>query len=429
MSKTVLMLFCGLILGLGWAIRGHFGHEWGASWAGAMGALAILVAAKRKDWLRRIPVLIALGGIGWAVGGMMSYGIVIGYCRGVDFINVAYGYTMLAVIGGLYGFIGGGFLGLGLESTNEKMPSWPRLLTEMVAGAYIVWGFIIYQLEWFMTPPRSELWAACGGGAAALAWYLYRKGFHRALRVAAYAAVGAGFGFSFGNFIQTLGSISGIAYNWWNVMEFTLGFCGGLGMAYAIATIDWPESVKPSKGANWLALVFVVFAIPMTNIIDGFEAKKFVQMAEQLNISNPMEYAQGQIILGWIIILIFTLAAIITWQRYQKQDENRIKWIISSLLFAYTLYYTIFGFIIKGFFHRAVSIKHSDTLYVPIIIVAFILWFISRKKDIVLPIGEPVSESWKRWGIIIIGVLIFIVIITLISINAHSGIAGFHERF
>ena len=72
-------LLTGLILGLCWAVRGRFGHEWGAAWAGAAGALALLVAMGRVDWIRRLPALTALGAIGWGVGGMQSYGIVIGY--------------------------------------------------------------------------------------------------------------------------------------------------------------------------------------------------------------------------------------------------------------------------------------------------------------------------------------------------------------
>jgi len=85
---------------------------------------------QRQDWWNKIPVIALLGGLGWAAGGMMSYGLVVGYGRGSDFINVMYGLTMLAVIGGLYGFIGGGFLGLELESTREKNPAWATLLTE-----------------------------------------------------------------------------------------------------------------------------------------------------------------------------------------------------------------------------------------------------------------------------------------------------------
>ncbi len=31
-----MLLSAGLVLGLGWALRGHFGHQWGASWAGML---------------------------------------------------------------------------------------------------------------------------------------------------------------------------------------------------------------------------------------------------------------------------------------------------------------------------------------------------------------------------------------------------------
>ncbi len=37
------MLMAGMSLGTAWAIRGQFGHEHGAAWAGAIGSLSILV--------------------------------------------------------------------------------------------------------------------------------------------------------------------------------------------------------------------------------------------------------------------------------------------------------------------------------------------------------------------------------------------------
>jgi hypothetical protein len=306
-SRFTAIVFVSLSLGLGWAIRGHFGHEWGACWAGAIAALALLVAARREDWSLRMPVLVALGGIGWAVGGMMSYGRIVGYCRGTDFANVYYGLLMLGVVGGLYGFIGGGMLGLGLESTEGNKPRWPALITEMVAGAVLCWGVLIYQFEWRMTPPRSELWAACLGASLALSWFLYRNGFHRALRVAGYSALGAGFGFALGNFLQTSGNVTGLTLNWWNLMEFTLGFCGGLGMAYGVFTREWPKSVSPSKPANWLALVFMAFAVPATNILQAFEIQEFLEMAVRLDLSNPQGFAWMLLLLGWIALFVFLL--------------------------------------------------------------------------------------------------------------------------
>ena len=126
-------LLVALFLALGWAIRGHFGHEWGAAWAGGIAGLAVVVASKRQDWLQRLPTLAALAAIGWAVGGMMSYGVIVGYGRGTDFGNVLYGLTMLGVVGGLYGFIGGGMFGLGVE--NKKLQ---QFHDDIQSGKYLI---------------------------------------------------------------------------------------------------------------------------------------------------------------------------------------------------------------------------------------------------------------------------------------------------
>jgi hypothetical protein len=44
------LLVVGMSLGTAWAIRGQFGHEQGAAWAGGIGGLGIVLIAKRKDW-------------------------------------------------------------------------------------------------------------------------------------------------------------------------------------------------------------------------------------------------------------------------------------------------------------------------------------------------------------------------------------------
>jgi len=429
MSVALPLLLSALTFGLGWAIRGHFGHEWGASWAGAMGALAVLVASRNRDWMGRAPVLTALGAIGWAVGGMMSYGIVVGYCRGTDFFNVAYGYAMLAVIGGLYGFIGGGLFGLGLETTNEKKPKWPSLLAEMVAGAWIFWGFIIYQLEWKMTPPRSELWAACLGAAAALAWYCQRARFHRALRVAAYSALGGGFGFFFGNFLQVMGNVSGTPYNWWNVMEFSLGFCGGLGMAYAVLSSDWPRAAAPSKTANGLALILIVAAIPLTNFIVQFEPGKLLKLAESMNLSHAEMFVRTQNLFGWILMAACTLAALLAWRRFRDDVEILYRLVVPLFLFFYGLYYTLFGHIVKGFFYRPYSLRHSDALYLPVLVLTVLFWLLIRKKEPPLPLIRPPKESAGRWTTVFAILIVIVVLVALISINSHADMGGAHERF
>ena len=426
MSKKTSILFIAITLGLAWAMRGHFGHEWGASWAGAMGVLAVLLVAKRKDWAQNAPVLTALGAIGWGAGGMMSYGIVIGYSRSVSFPNALYGYAMLAVIGSLYGFLGGGLFGLGLEKEEKHKPDWPRLIVEMFAGGFLAWGLLIYQMEWLMTPPRSELWAACLGAALALTWYLARNHFHRALHVAAYSALGAGFGFAFGNFIQTLGSTSGIAYNWWNVMEFTLGFFGGIGMGYAVLTRTWPETAKATKTVNRIALVFVFLLIPFTNWINAMSLEKFTRTAERLDLQNPHLFATNHLVAAGISLIVFFVLAVWVWKTCSP--NKTLECGIPALLFLITLEYTLFAYIQLATF-RHFNLKHSDTLYIFIVAGLMLVWYFYLNKKESVPPEKDIPETWKRWSIILACLILVLVLIAFISANSHGVLPGSHERF
>ena len=39
----IKMIVVGMTLGTAWAVRGQFGHEQGAAWAGAIGALGLVL--------------------------------------------------------------------------------------------------------------------------------------------------------------------------------------------------------------------------------------------------------------------------------------------------------------------------------------------------------------------------------------------------
>ncbi len=427
MSKWLVMLITGLTLGLGWAIRGHFGHWWGASWAGVMGALALLLAVGRNDWIKRASVLAILAAIGWGMGGIMSYGVIVGYCRSAEVFNSAYGYAMLFVVGALYGFIGGGLFGLGLSTDENKKPDWLRLLLEMfVIGSLAYWFFII-EMEWLMTPPRDESWSICFGSASALAWYLYRNRNINALRVGLYSALGGGVGFAFGNFLQTMGSISGLSYNWWNVMEFTLGFLGGMGMAYGVVTSNWPEKITPSKRANWNAIIVLVFVIPAINIFQSFETKKIVELAERLSISDALQFTSNIQIKVWVILILFTILIFYSWKKLQNEEEPR-NWGI-AILFLYSLLYMIFGNIRTGYSYSETFLGNSVTMYWVILPVILLLLYLKRKEQYKLDMGVTELESWQYWTSIFIGLVLFMFVLALISTGLHDGMPGSHNRF
>ena len=424
-KKLILnILIAGMALGTAWAIRGQFGHEHGAAWAGGIGILTILALSRRSDWFRRMPAITAMGAIGWGVGGMMSYGIVVGYGRGTDFGNVYYGLLMLFVIGGLYGFIGGGTFGLALESSEQKKPKWASLITQMVAGGYLIWDILIYQFEWLMTPPRSELWAACLGAALALGWYLYRNGFHKALRVALFSAFGAGFGFAFGNFLQVIGNTTGIAFNWWNVMEYSLGFFGGVGMAYAVFSRQWPSSIAPDKWANILGFIFLALFLPLTNVIQAFDTERIINMAKNTNIAQPETFAPQLFWGSLLLCFLYFVVIFILYRRKANPSFSADYTLNNNFFFTYLILYILLSNLITGIFF---GINHPNQYLYWVNLAVIILFIKSNKQEKIFYEMKP--EYWKTWGQLTVSIFIILALLAVIAINSHGEVFGIQKRF
>ena len=83
--QLISILIVAMTLATAWAIRGQFGHEQGAAWAGGIGGLALVLVSKRKDWYSKIYSISMASAVGWGAGGMMSYGQVVGYGRSSSF--------------------------------------------------------------------------------------------------------------------------------------------------------------------------------------------------------------------------------------------------------------------------------------------------------------------------------------------------------
>ncbi|UCF37167.1 MAG: hypothetical protein JSU96_20660 [Acidobacteriota bacterium] len=422
------LIIAALAMGLAWALRGHFGHEHGAAWAGAVGTLAVLIVVRRSDWNRRLPVLASLGALGWSIGGIMSYGIVVGYGRGTDFLNVLYGLAMLFVIGGLYGFLGGGFFGLGLETTSQRRPAWHSLACEMVVGAVLIWGILVYQFEWLMTPPRSELWAACLGAAMALTWFLYRNGFKRSLVLACYSGLGAGIGFSFGNFLQTLGTVSGYALNWWNLMEFTLGFCGGLGMGYAVTRTGWEESDTESKASNLIGAVFLLIVIPIVNLIQSFEWERLVSQVQRLNLPGVAEIAATQRVLGWAVLGAFLLIGMAVLWRLGAEAAGTSQAVVCVFGLIYLLEFIVFSFVRKAVYVTGFSTQPEQFIYWVFLLLLTGLVFLLFRRNPPARLAPEVLVP-IRWDLSGVGIAVLLVALAWLSVNLHNGLPGAHTRF
>ena len=261
-STLRLIALAALSMSVGWGLRGDYGHEAGAMMPGALLGLALCLAAGRADWVQRAPTIAALCAIGWAFGGQMSYGIVIGYTADAAWANVLYGYANLFVIGALWGAVGAGILGLALicrrseldafvgpllavyaswklldfsGATDKLETRWPLYDTDWIAASAALLMAVVYSVlspksriacrliatlavGWWlglllltvvgglrMTPPRSDNWAGCVGLCAALCLYLWHMRHRAALSLVSYGALAGGAGFAIGDFVQMLG--------------------------------------------------------------------------------------------------------------------------------------------------------------------------------------------------------------------------------
>jgi hypothetical protein len=419
-NQLITILIVAMTLGTAWAIRGQFGHEQGAAWAGGIGGLALVLVSKRKDWYTKIFSVVFASAIGWGAGGMMSYGIVVGYGRSISFPNAFYGLLMLFVIGSLYGILGGGLVGLSLDSSKEKRVNWGSLLSEMVAGGLVSYYLLIVQFEWLMTPPREEMWAVCLGAGLAMLWHMVRNNYISPLRVALFSALGAGFGFAFGNFLQTIGTVMEIQFNMWNVMEYSIGFFGGTGMAYGVFTSVWPvESRVPERWESRLSMLFVFVVIPFLILIKAMGYNTLME-----RIKDPVN-PETTSFLGTLFggIIIFTVAAI-GYYKYLKTKDSFERRDVMALLIIYFAAYISISYIVSGVFAGRFPLNHQ-LYWVNFII---ILWLTGKQLNPFY--GNPVSVMpVKKWLLYLIGIVVIIMLLALISVNTHGVMGGAHERF
>ena len=419
-KQLISILIVAMASGTAWAIRGQFGHEQGAAWAGGIFALALILVSKRKDWYSKIFTIALASAVGWGAGGMMSYGQVVGYGRSSSFPNAFYGLLMLFVIGGLYGILGGGLVGLSLDSPKVKKVNWGVLLAEMIAGGVLGYYLFVIQFEWLMTPPREETWSVCLGAGLALLWHMARNNYISPLRVSLYSALGTGFGFAFGNFLQTLGAGLEIQFNMWNVMEYSIGFFGGIGMAYGVFSSAWPEETPVSEPwESKVAMLIVFVAIPFINLFDSIG---YNTLMERINDkSNPETTALLSTLFSGLIV--FSIA-ITGYFKYLKAKTGVGRKDVLLLFIVYLAAYILVSYTVSGVFTGRFPSNHQ--LY----LVNFILILWLAGKQFTPFFTNPVKEmNVNRWLLYLAGAIMVIMLLAFISVNTHGVMGGAHERF
>lgn len=420
--QWISLLIVGMTLGTTWAIRGQFGHEQGAAWAGGVGAVCILLMSNRQDWYNKLFKAGLAAAIGWGLGGMMSYGIVVGYGKGSEFINVYYGMLMLFVIGGLYGFIGGGLFGVVLTDNVKNKVKWSYLMIGMVVSGLVTYFFMVMQWEWLMTPPRSEVWAVCLGMAFFLTWFLVSHKFYSALRVAAFAGLGGGFGFAFGNFLQVLGNTTDIHFNFWNVMEYSLGFFGGVGMAYGTFTSRWEDAEERPVSSNIIPVVLLVLFIPYVVWHQSFETERLQKIFSKIittGVDSKVLFTQTV-----AFVLILLQFGFVYWKYVHSRVGGLIQYTKKEASYFFMSHfglYMVFSALITGAFMSTYRIEQ----YLYFANYAIIILVLPKLS----PTCEPREINVGKWLKYFTLILAIIAILAFIAINSHEPYPNEQRRF
>jgi hypothetical protein len=422
-TQWISILLVGLSLGTGWAIRGQFGHEQGAAWAGGIGALALVLVSQRKDWYAKTLQITLSAAVGWGAGGIISYGTIAGrYAQSDNFPNVFYGLLMLLIIGGLYGLLGGGLVGLTLDSTKEKQVKWGSLIAEMVAGGVVTHAFLIDQLGIQMSPPRSDAWAISLGAGLSLIWYMARNNHLSPLRVAFYSALGGGSGFAFGTFFHLVMNWVEINFNTWNMAEYSIGFFGGIGMAYGVFSSKWAEeTIAPRRWENISAILLLMIIIPLIIFRESFSYSMFLEKYQ--GIANTSDIALTNSISAALITLFLAFSG---WYILIKAKYFLTGKEVMLLFLIYTISYSFLSYISTGLFMGTFLKNSNHHLYLINILVVFLV----LRKQLPAFFDEPkVQINTKTWIATTGIVILILVILAFLAIKLHGETDPSYDRF
>ena len=222
----LVMMTAAMAGGMGWGIRGQYGHETGAMIAGVLVSLVLVFLFCPGNSSIHVIRAAALGTIAMGFGGSITYGQTIGLTHDGALIGnweaLRWGMLGLAIKGGVWIGFAGLFLGLGLGGKRYKPFEMFLLVLGMLTAVLVGWWlfnsphdpenkrlpFLYFSDHWKWEPgvefkSRPEIWG--GLWCALLTGILYAtlaKGDRLARNLALWGMLGGALGFPIGQALQ-----------------------------------------------------------------------------------------------------------------------------------------------------------------------------------------------------------------------------------
>lgn len=337
-SLWLVVLLSVMAGGMGWGIRGQYGHETGAMIAGVLvGCVLVLMFCSKAPSLfaARAVAMLALG---VSIGGSMTYGQTLGLTQNADLIGdfeaLRWGMLGVFIKGAIWIGLAATFFGMALSSTKYRPVEIALLLLVMLflqaAGnsmfnepfdpANRELPRIYFSADWYWTPdaefkPRPERW---GGLLVALAGLYLYAGWMRSDRLvrwlALWGVLAGGLGFTLGQCVQAYHAWNAEMIrnswlsqlephiNWWNMMEITFGSVFGGVVALGlwvhrrhIRTEHTIEAPEITLAAEWLLVVIHVAAVVAWNFGSYDPLDRFADLAISMVMIPMVAVAAGRL--------------------------------------------------------------------------------------------------------------------------------------
>lgn len=423
------VLFCGFATALGWGLRGEFGGSDGAMIPGALLGLSLALTSRRQDWLRKASLFGMAGTLGMALGGVQSYGRIIGYTKGVDFGNVVYGYAALGWEGGLWGAFAAGVMAF--VASPKRYRIWQVILfvaAGFLLGLGIEW-LLVDTFGWRLTPPRGDGWTRVLGGVLALLGFAALKRDALPARMVFWGFAAGSIGFTVGESFQVLGSNLGPAYDWWKVMEQSFGFILGAGIAYGFHREC--DGVSPSEAPP---LPLHLFAIGITAWYMPWVT--FRDVVGKIREEEVLTASSDDADFGWHwqlrAFIILALLIVVLWRVYRVRP-----YVIEPRGLTYALLlWTVWSTTLLGLVKKSLpqlswpaNYVHAGFLIIAMLVSVWSLFgFVPSREKGLTPI-RPRMWLWATVYVVIYGALV--PFITFLSIESRPDEGGlpYHERF
>ena len=433
-------LFVAWAVGLGWAIRGDFGHMVGAMYPGAALGLAFAYVSGQRNLFRWMPLLAAVSGLAIGSGGYMSYGILHGYAQADTFINYAYGFLCLFLQGGCWGVFGCALIGLLLERERLTLREWITSIATVFIVGFFLYFLVVCGLGFNVNPPRSDALIGFLGGAIGLfAWLVYAKkpyGFRGAL----FGFIGFGFGMSFGRLLGNIANISqqglGFTINHWNVMEMSVGLIGGFIFTFGMLGKRPPErtTTPPSPQFSIMSAIYVMTIILLMHRILRINTirrvPEWTESFTQYGYTTPEVYARNTL-LALNFMCVAGIILTIIWSALLLRNKTRFAWFPVLALSAEMLFFQNIAALYFFYPHVPNRINMHTVFWVLfLLMVGYVLFrtFVKPHSEACDPDEHFERVNWWIWTAMAIGA--YLVIIGLAHfVNGPETMKGANTRW